>query len=47
MSYLKVIKIHFILSIIFITYLAVYVGKYGTARQATNDNIIQCMRFAC
>jgi len=21
--------------------------KYGTGRQATGDNIIQCMRFAC
>ena len=21
--------------------------KYGTARQATDDNIIRCMRFAC
>ena len=21
--------------------------KYGTAGQATNDNIIRCMRFAC
>jgi hypothetical protein len=24
-----------------------YVEKYGTARQATNDNIIRRMRFAC
>jgi hypothetical protein len=24
-----------------------YVEKYGTARQATDDNIIQRMRFAC
>jgi hypothetical protein len=23
------------------------VGKYGTARQATDDNIIRRMRFAC
>jgi hypothetical protein len=23
------------------------VEKYGTARQATDDNIIRCMRFAC
>jgi hypothetical protein len=23
------------------------VKKYGTARQATDDNIIRCMRFAC
>jgi hypothetical protein len=23
------------------------VGKYGTARQATNDNIIRRMRIAC
>jgi hypothetical protein len=26
---------------------AVYVGKYGTARQATHDNMIRRMRFAC
>ena len=24
-----------------------YCGKYGTGRQATGDNIIQCMFFAC
>jgi hypothetical protein len=43
------IKTHFISNNVFskIVSFMGYVEKYGTARQATDDNIIRRMRFAC
>jgi len=44
------IKTHIVCSIIFFLKtlpFVRYVEKYSTAGQATDDNIIRCMRFAC
>ena len=44
------IRAHILCSITFFQKLCWFWGnveKYGRARQATYDNIIQCMRFAC
>jgi hypothetical protein len=41
------IKTHILRPINFSENRAVYVEKYGRARQATDDNIIRRMRFAC
>jgi hypothetical protein len=46
----QIIKRHILCSVMFIrkSYLLQdNVEKYGTARQATDDNIIRCVRFAC